>query len=90
MNIASGVKVFDGHFHALKHDMKKLKKKELAKIIQEIGIIFKGYCLVDKLSMLDNVISGMLKELPVPRTFIKYYKEREIKKVKEFMEIVDV
>lgn len=90
MSIAGGIKVFDGSFYVLKHDMKKLKKKELTHIRQEIGIIFQGYCLVDRLSVLDNVISGMLKELPMPRAFIRYYKEKEIKRAKEFMDIVDI
>lgn len=90
MSIAGGIKVFSGQFCVLKHDMKKLKKKELAQIRREIGIIFQGYCLVDRLSVLDNVISGMLKELPMPRAFIRYYKDKEIKRAKEFMEIVDI
>ncbi len=90
MSIAGGIKVFDGNFHVLKHDMKKLKKKDLIKIRQEIGIIFQGYCLVDRLSVLDNVISGMLKDLPMPRAFIRYYKDKELKKAREFMEIVDI
>lgn len=71
MSIAGGIKVFNGHFNVLKHDMKKLKKKELTQIRREIGIIFQGYCLVDRLSVLDNVISGMLKDLPMPRAFIR-------------------
>ncbi len=90
MSIAGGVKVFDGSFHVLKHDMKKLKKKSLQQIRQEIGIIFQGYCLVDRLTVLDNVISGMLKDLPMPRAFIRYYKEKEIKRAREFMGIVDI
>ena len=90
MSIAGGIKVFNGHFTVLKHDMKKLKKKELTQIRREIGIIFQGYCLVDRLSVLDNVISGMLKDLPMPRAFIRYYKDKEIKRAKEFMEIVDI
>ena len=40
--------------------------------------------------MLDNVISGMLKDIPMPRAIIKYYKDKELKKAKEYMEIVDI
>jgi len=32
----------------------------------------------------------MLKDIPMPRAIIKYYKEKELKKVKEYMEVVDI
>ena len=90
MSVVGGIKVFDGSFKVLKYDMDKISKKNLMKLREQIGIIFQGYNLVDRLSVLDNVISGMLKEIPMPRAVIKYYKEKELKKVKEYMEIVDI
>ncbi len=90
MSVVGGIKVFDGNFKVLKYDMDKISKKNLMKLREQIGIIFQGYNLVDRLSVLDNVISGMLKEIPMPRAVIKYYKEKELKKVKEYMEIVDI
>jgi phosphonate transport system ATP-binding protein len=32
----------------------------------------------------------MLSEIPMPRAIIKYYKEKDLKKAKEYMEIVDI
>jgi len=90
MSIVGGIKVFEGNFKVLEYDMGKISKKNLMKLREQIGIIFQGYNLVDRLSVLDNVVSGMLKEIPMPRAVIKYYKEKELKKVKEYMEIVDI
>ncbi len=90
MSVVGGIKVFDGKFEVLDYDMKGIKKKNLVELRKQIGIIFQGYYLVDRISVLDNVISGMLKEIPMARAIIKYYKEKELKKAKEFMEIVDI
>ena len=90
MSIVGGIKVFDGDFEVLGFDMHHIKKKNLFKLREQIGIIFQGYNLVDRLSVLDNVISGMLKDIPMPRAIIKYYKDKELKKAKEYMEIVDI
>ena len=57
---------------------------------EQIGVIFQGYNLVDRLSVLDNVISGMLKDIPLTRAIIKLYKKKELEKAKEYMDIVDI
>lgn len=90
MSVVGGIKVFDGEFEVLGFNMDKIKKKHLIALREQVGIIFQGYNLVDRLSVLDNVVSGMLKDIPLARAVIKYYKERELKKVKEFMEVVDI
>jgi len=90
MSIVGGIKVFDGDFEVLEFNMHNIKKKNLFKLREQIGIIFQGYNLVERLSVLDNVISGMLKEIPMPRAIIKYYKNKELKKAKEYMETVDI
>lgn len=90
MSIVGGIKVFDGDFEVLSYNMDKIKKKNLSKLREQIGIIFQGYHLVDRLSVLDNVISGMLSEIPMARAVIKYYHDKELKKAKEYMEIVEM
>ncbi|MGB5917867.1 MULTISPECIES: phosphonate ABC transporter ATP-binding protein [unclassified Arcobacter] len=90
MSIVGGIKVFDGHFEVLNHNMENIKKKDLINLREQIGIIFQGYNLVDRLSVLDNVVSGMLKDIPMARAVIKYYKEKELKKVQKLLEIVDI
>ncbi len=90
MSVVGGIKVFDGEFEVLDFDMDKIKKKNLIKLREQVGIIFQGYNLVDRLSVLDNVISGMLKDIPVARAIIKYYKNRELQKVEKLMDVVDI
>ncbi len=90
MSVVGGIKVFNGEFEVLNYDMDKIKKKDLVKLREQIGIIFQGYNLVDRLSVLDNVISGMLKDIPMARAIIKYYKEKELKKVQKLLQIVDI
>lgn len=90
MSVTGGIKVFDGNFKVLDFNMKDIKKKDLIKLRKQVGIIFQGYYLVDRLSVLDNIISGMLKDIPLSRAIIKHYREKELKKAKELMEIVNI
>jgi|TARA_R110002033_G_scaffold13325_3_gene39788 phosphonate transport system ATP-binding protein len=90
MSVVGGIKVFNGEFEVLGYNMDNIKKKDLVNLREQIGIIFQGYNLVDRLSVLDNVVSGMLKDIPMARAVIKYYKEKELKKVQKLLEIVDI
>ena len=60
MSVTGGIKVFDGKFEVLDFDLNNIKKKNLVKLREQIGVIFQGYNLVDRISVLDNVVSGML------------------------------
>jgi len=90
MSVVGGIKVFDGDFEVLDYNMDNINKKNLAKLREQIGIIFQSYNLVDRISVLDNVVSGMLKDIPMARAIIKYYKEREIKKVSKLIKLVEI
>jgi phosphonate transport system ATP-binding protein len=90
MSVVGGIKVFDGDFEVLDFNMDKIKKKNLVHLREQIGIIFQGYNLVDRISVLDNIISGMLKDMPMARAVIKYYKEHELKKVQDLIELVEL
>lgn len=90
MSITGGIKVFDGRFEVLDFDLENIKKKNLIKLREQVGVIFQGYNLVDRLSVLDNVVSGMLKDIPLTRAIIKLYKKKELEKAKEYMDIVDI
>ena len=90
MSVVGGIKVFDGDFEVLNYNMHNIKKKDLVNLRKQIGIIFQGYNLVDRISVLDNVMSGMLKDIPTARAIIKYYKDHELKKVKELTDLVEI
>jgi phosphonate transport system ATP-binding protein len=90
MSVVGGIKVFDGDFEVLDFNMENIKKKNLIALREQVGIIFQGYNLVDRLNVLDNVVSGMLKDIPMARAVIKYYKDRELEKVQELVELVEL
>ncbi|QDF28885.1 phosphonate ABC transporter ATP-binding protein [Halarcobacter anaerophilus] len=90
MSITGGIKVFNGKFEVLDIDLENIKKKNLIKLREQIGVVFQGYNLVDRLSVLDNVVSGMLKDIPLTRAILKLYKNKELEKAKEYMDIVDI
>jgi phosphonate transport system ATP-binding protein len=90
MSVVGGIKVFDGDFEVLDFNMENIKKKNLISLREQVGIIFQGYNLVDRLNVLDNVVSGMLKDIPMARAVIKYYKDRELEKVQELVELVEL
>lgn len=90
MSVTGGIKVFEGDFEVLGLNLDGIKKKHLIKLREQVGVIFQGYHLVDRLSVLDNVVSGMLKDIPLTRAILKYYKEKDLKKAKEYMDIVDI
>jgi phosphonate transport system ATP-binding protein len=90
MSVVGGIKVFDGDFEVLDFNMENIKKKNLIALREQVGIIFQRYNLVDRLNVLDNVVSGMLKDIPMARAVIKYYKDRELEKVQELVELVEL
>jgi phosphonate transport system ATP-binding protein len=90
MSVVGGIKVFDGNFEVLGYDMDRIKKKHLIALREQVGIIFQGYFLVERLSVMDNIASGMLKDIPLARSVIKYYRERELEKIQELMSIVNI
>lgn len=90
MSITGGIKVFNGDFEVLGFDLDNIKKKNLIKLREQIGVVFQGYNLVNRLSVLDNVVSGMLKDIPLSRAILKYYKEKDLKKAKEYMDVVGI
>ncbi|HHD74611.1 MAG TPA: phosphonate ABC transporter ATP-binding protein [Nitratifractor sp.] len=89
-SLVGGIKVFDGEFEVLGHDMRDIKKKNLRKVREEIGFIFQGYNIVNRLNVVDNIVSGMISDVPVARAIIKYYKEKELKEVEKLLELVNM
>ena len=90
MSISGGIKIFNGDLEVLNFNMRGIKKKHLMELRQQVGIVFQGYNLVDRMSVLENVMSGMLKDIPTARAIIKYYKAHELKKVKNLTDLVGV
>lgn len=60
------------------HDVPNLNAKGRRALRSEVGMIFQGFNLVDRTTVLNNVLMGRLHKVPVWRTLIGRYPERDI------------
>ena len=71
-------------------NVSSLKGKELRKFRRNVGMIFQSFNLVDRMSVINNVLTGFVPELsPIRSIFGIYPKEYKIKAL-ESLEKVDI
>ncbi|MCX7823662.1 MAG: phosphonate ABC transporter ATP-binding protein [Syntrophobacterales bacterium] len=80
--------VLGGELSVLGINLIRPSKRDLKYLRQRTGIIFQALHLVDRLHVVDNVISGMLYKKPLWRALIKCYTSRTIEEVYEYLRIV--
>jgi phosphonate transport system ATP-binding protein len=90
MSIIGNIRILQGSYQVFGYDLTLINKRELRELRSQIGFIFQGYNLVDRLSVLHNVMSGMLKDIPLGRSLIKFYSQKELEKAHEYMQIVGI
>lgn len=66
----------------------KLRQRELRKIRCKMGMIFQEFNLVDRMSVMDNVLSGRLGYTSNFRSVFRIYPRSDIKKALEILERV--
>jgi len=71
VDATQGAIIFDGH------NVVKAKKKELWRIRKKTGMIFQHYNLVDRLSVIENVLHGRLGHKSTVGGAMGYYTEQE-------------
>lgn len=59
-------------------DLMTMNKKELSKMRREIGFIFQDYNLIDRLTVLENVLLGRLGYKSTLSSIFEHYTEEEI------------
>ena len=62
---------FDGH------DINRADRKEIRQVRKKIGMIFQHYNLVDRLSVIENVLHGRLGHKSTLSGVVGYYSEQE-------------
>lgn len=69
---SSGSVIIDGN------DLMKMNKKELSKMRREIGFVFQDYNLIDRLTVLENVLLGRLGYKSTLSSMLEHYSDEEI------------
>ena len=72
------VPLTSGSLNVNGHDVPNLNAKGLRELRSEVGMIFQGFNLVDRTSVLNNVLMGRLPKVPLWRTLIGKYPEEDV------------
>lgn len=86
--LIGNVKIFDGSVKSLDFDIAKINKKEMMALRRRIGFIFQSFNLVDRMKVLDNIVSGMLPDISLHRALLKYYSKDTYEKSYEMLKVV--
>jgi phosphonate transport system ATP-binding protein len=90
MSLNAGVSIFSGELHVLDKPVHRISNSALKELRTRIGIIFQGFNLVKRLTVVDNIASGMLGRMHLLPTMIKYYTSRQYEKIWEYLRIVGI
>jgi phosphonate transport system ATP-binding protein len=90
MSFNAGVGIFDGELRVLSEPLHCISTASLKALRSRIGIIFQGFNLVKRLSVVDNIASGMLGRMLLLPSLIKYYTTKQYEKIWEYMQLVDI
>jgi phosphonate transport system ATP-binding protein len=71
-------------------DVGSASKRELREIRSDIGMIFQGFNLVKRTSVLNNVLMGRLHEVPSWRTLLARYRPEDIEIAMQALERVEI
>lgn len=90
MSLNAGVNIFKGELRVLDEPVHRIRNSSLKALRARIGIIFQGFNLVKRLTVVDNIASGMLGRMFLLPTMVKYYTSRQYDKIWEYMRIVGI
>jgi phosphonate transport system ATP-binding protein len=72
------------------HDICKIRKRELQRVRQRIGVIFQGYHLVKRLTALENVMIGRLGQINTFRSLFYGFTDHEAGEALKALERVKI
>jgi phosphonate transport system ATP-binding protein len=72
------------------HDVPRLGRKGRRALRSEVGMIFQGFNLVDRTTVLNNVLMGRLHRVPTWRTLIGTYPEHDIQIAARALDRVEI
>lgn len=78
----------DGEIIVAGQDLTKLSGKDLRSARHYIGMVFQEFNLVERLSVIENVLCGKLGSTPVWRAWLRKYPQEDINRAFELIEKV--
>jgi phosphonate transport system ATP-binding protein len=82
--LTSGSLVVNGH------DVPNLSRKGRRELRSEVGMIFQGFNLVDRTTVLNNVLMGRLPKVPLWRTLVGRYPEADVQIAARALDRVEI
>lgn len=90
MGLNATTSILGGSLRVLGKDLGAIRQGELKALRARLGVIFQGFNLVSRLSVLDNIASGMLHRKPLLSALFKHYSHRQYEEIYEYMQVVGI
>ena len=90
MGLNATTSIIEGSLRVLGSDLETIRHHELKALRARIGVIFQGFNLVARLSVFDNIASGMLHRKPLLSALIRHYTSRQYDEIYEYMKVVGI
>ncbi len=90
MGLNATTSILGGRLNVLGCNLDRIGQNELRALRSKIGVIFQGFNLVARLSVLDNIASGMLHRKLLLAALFKYYSRQQYEELYEYMKVVGI
>lgn len=90
MGMNATTSILGGSLNVLGNDVGSIRHGDLKALRARLGVIFQGFNLVSRLSVLDNIASGMLHGKPLMSVLFKHYTHRQYEEIYEYMQVVGI
>lgn len=90
MGLNATTSIIEGHLNVLGRDLDTIGNNELRALRAKIGVIFQGFNLVSRLSVFDNIASGMLYRKPLVSALFRHYNHQQYEDIYEYMRVVGI
>ncbi len=90
MGINATTSILGGSLNVLGNDVGTIRNGDLKVLRSKIGVVFQSFNLVSRLSVLDNIGSGMLHRKPLLSALFKHYTPQQYEELYEYMKVVGI